>query len=42
MKLIHKNLDKDSSGSITLIPEESEDMWHVYNLVAVGDSVKVS
>ena len=26
--------------SVTLIPEESEDMWHAYNLVAEGDSLK--
>lgn len=23
-----------------LIPEEPEDMWHAYNLVTKGDSVK--
>lgn len=42
MKLVHKNIQKDERGSITLIPEESEDMWHVYNLVAEGDSVRAS
>lgn len=25
---------------MVLIPEEPEDMWHAYNLVTVGDSVK--
>ena len=25
---------------MVLIPEEPEDMWHAYNLVALGDSVK--
>jgi len=25
---------------VTLIPEEAEDMWHAYNLVAVGDSLR--
>lgn len=25
---------------VVLIPEEPEDMWHAYNLVALGDSVK--
>lgn len=25
---------------VVLIPEEPEDMWHVYNLVSVGDSIK--
>lgn len=36
MKLVHKDLEKDSSGSLTLVPEETEDMWHVYNLISVG------
>ena len=40
MKLVHKNLEKDSSGSLTLIPEEeTEDMWHVYNLIHVSGVV---
>ncbi|XP_045491279.1 protein pelota [Colias croceus] len=42
MKLVYKNIDKDGSGSIALIPEESEDMWHAYNLIAEGDSVTAS
>lgn len=42
MKLLGKELEKDSSGSLTLIPEETEDMWHAYNLVAPGDSVRAS
>jgi len=25
---------------VVLIPEEAEDMWHAYNIVAVGDTVK--
>ncbi|XP_064620588.1 protein pelota-like [Lineus longissimus] len=40
MKLVHKDIDKGGSGSVTLIPEESEDMWHAYNLVSVGDSIR--
>jgi len=40
MKLIQKDIDKHSSGSVTLVPEEAEDMWHAYNLVAVGDSLR--
>jgi len=42
MKLVHKAIEKGLSGSITLIPEETEDMWHVYNLMAVGDSIRAS
>jgi protein pelota len=39
MKLVHKYLDKDSGGSLTLIPEEEEDMWHIYNLVSLDYQV---
>ncbi|CAH4037280.1 protein pelota isoform X1 [Pieris brassicae] len=42
MKLVFKNIEKDGSGSIGLISEESEDMWHAYNLIAEGDSVTAS
>lgn len=28
--------------SIALIPEEPEDMWHAYNLISEGDSVRAS
>ncbi|RWS10320.1 Protein pelota-like protein [Dinothrombium tinctorium] len=42
MKLINKSIDKDGKGSVTLIPEDSEDMWHSYNLIQVGDSLKAS
>ncbi|XP_075969786.1 pelota mRNA surveillance and ribosome rescue factor [Anticarsia gemmatalis] len=42
MKLVYKNIEKDGCGSIALIPEESEDMWHAYNLIAQGDAVTAS
>uniref|UniRef100_A0A2A4K0F9 Protein pelota homolog n=1 Tax=Heliothis virescens TaxID=7102 RepID=A0A2A4K0F9_HELVI len=42
MKLVYKNIERDGCGSIGLIPEESEDMWHAYNLVAAGDAVTAS
>ncbi|KAJ3190284.1 hypothetical protein HDU85_000579 [Gaertneriomyces sp. JEL0708] len=40
MKLISKHLEKDKSGTITLLPEEAEDMWHAYNLIAKDDVLK--
>jgi protein pelota len=40
MKLIGKHIERDRSGRVTLCPEESEDMWHVYNLILKGDRVK--
>lgn len=42
MKVVHKAIENGLGGSITLIPEETEDMWHVYNLVAVGDFIRAS
>jgi len=40
MKLIHKEFEKDGGGKATLIAEESEDLWHLYNLSMKGDTVK--
>ncbi|CDZ96995.1 Meiotic cell division protein Pelota/DOM34 [Phaffia rhodozyma] len=40
MKLLKKQIEKDGSGYIRLQPEDDEDMWHIYNLVSVGDEVR--
>lgn len=40
MKLVNKNVDKGNQGSVVLIPEEPEDMWHAYNLISEGDNVR--
>ncbi|XP_077995484.1 protein pelota homolog [Glandiceps talaboti] len=40
MKLVSKLVEKDMQGQVTLIPDESEDMWHAYNLIAPGDSLR--
>lgn len=37
MKLIKRHIDKDGSGTVTLCPEEPEDMWHAYNLIRPTD-----
>uniref|UniRef100_A0A8C5QHS6 Protein pelota homolog n=1 Tax=Leptobrachium leishanense TaxID=445787 RepID=A0A8C5QHS6_9ANUR len=42
MKLISKELEKDNMGQVTLVPEEAEDMWHTYNLLQIGDSLRAS
>ena len=42
MKLVHKDLEKGGSGTVVLVPDEPEDMWHAYNLIMEGDSVKAS
>lgn len=40
MKLIWRNFEKNGKGHVGLIPEEPEDMWHAYNLVATKDLLK--
>ncbi|KAF7636052.1 Pelota-like protein [Meloidogyne graminicola] len=42
MKILKRGLQKDTSGFVRLICEEEEDMWHVYNLVRIGDVVRSS
>ena len=42
MKLVHKALEKDGAGVVALVPEESEDMWHAFNLIQEGDAVRAS
>lgn len=43
MKLLKKQIsEKDGAGSVLLRAEEPEDMWHIYNLILVGDSVKTT
>ncbi|KJH48663.1 putative translation factor pelota [Dictyocaulus viviparus] len=40
MKLIKRGIEKNGPGYVALIPEEAEDMWHIYNLIRVGDVVR--
>lgn len=42
MKLISKNIEKDYGGTVTLVPENPEDMWHAYNLISECDRVSGS
>lgn len=42
MKCTFRSFEKDGAGEIGLIPEEAEDMWHAYNLIAVGDRLKAT
>lgn len=42
MKVVSQNFEKNGSGNVTLIPEESEDLWHLYNLVVPGDRVRAN
>lgn len=42
MRLTKKFIDRGSCGELTLEPEQQEDMWHVYNLIAEHDSLRAS
>ena len=37
-----KNFCDFSGSNVTVIPEEAEDMWQAYNLIAEGDHVRAS
>src|SRR5690349_15872520 len=39
MSLESKIIDRDGNGTIKLLPQEDEDMWHIFNLIAVGDHI---
>ncbi|MCP9257154.1 Protein pelota [Dirofilaria immitis] len=40
MKQFKRNIDKNGAGEVTLLCDEAEDMWHIYNLVRIGDKVR--
>jgi protein pelota len=42
MKLVRKDIDKTKSGTVKLVPENSDDMWELYNLITAGDFVRAS
>ncbi|KAJ5933946.1 Translation factor pelota [Penicillium verhagenii] len=42
MRLVKNKIEHDGSGTVTLFPEEPEDMWHAYNLVRPGDLLRAS
>ena len=43
MKLLKKEIrEKDGAGMVVLRAEEPEDMWHVFNLLTLGDHVKTT
>eukprot|EP01094_Clydonella_sp_ATCC50884_P005817 TRINITY_DN1478_c0_g4_i1.p1 TRINITY_DN1478_c0_g4~~TRINITY_DN1478_c0_g4_i1.p1 ORF type:complete len:395 (-),score=169.86 TRINITY_DN1478_c0_g4_i1:287-1471(-) len=37
MKEVRRDVDEDGRGHITLIAEDSEDLWHVFNVLREGD-----
>ena len=42
MRLVKQSIERDGSGTITLCPEEQEDMWFTYNLIRPTDTLRAS
>ncbi|KAL4401005.1 Translation factor pelota [Malassezia pachydermatis] len=42
MKILSRHLERDGSGTITLMPECDEDLYHLYNLIQPEDLVRAS
>eukprot|EP00922_Rhytidocystis_sp_ex-Travisia-forbesii_P034213 GHVS01050829.1.p1 GENE.GHVS01050829.1~~GHVS01050829.1.p1 ORF type:complete len:410 (-),score=57.21 GHVS01050829.1:244-1473(-) len=43
MKVLKRYIEKkNSGGAIVVIAEESEDLWHLYNLVVPGDKIRAA
>eukprot|EP01113_Clastostelium_recurvatum_P031646 TRINITY_DN3970_c0_g2_i3.p1 TRINITY_DN3970_c0_g2~~TRINITY_DN3970_c0_g2_i3.p1 ORF type:complete len:373 (+),score=103.86 TRINITY_DN3970_c0_g2_i3:26-1144(+) len=42
MKLLKRFIDKDGHGHVVLRAEETEDLWHAYHIIAIGDTVTAS
>jgi len=42
MRLIKKCISGHGGGYVVLCPLEAEDMWHAFNIIAVGDSIKAT
>ena len=40
MILIEKEIGKDGSGRIKLLPQGKDDLWHLYNLINEGNVIK--
>jgi protein pelota len=41
MKILRKMVDKNRKGFITLKPESEEDLWYLYNIIKIGDYIKL-
>lgn len=42
MRVIRRDIDKSGEGTLKLLPESAEDLWHAYHLVLPGDFVRAS
>ena len=42
MRLLKKQVEKGGDGNVTVRIEDDEDLWQLYNLTHVGDTVRAS
>ena len=42
MKILHRSIQKDGRGQIKLLPQEPDDIWHLYHLLAPTDLLTAS
>ena len=42
MLLKKKRIERDGSGIVTLIPQDTEDLWHTFNLILKEDHIRAS
>ncbi|KAG8796757.1 Translation factor pelota [Ceratobasidium sp. 428] len=42
MQLVGRRIEKHGGGYVTLVPQDDEDMWHIYNLIQEGDEVRAA
>jgi protein pelota len=40
MRVLAKNIDELGNGSVGIIMQEDDDMWHAFNLIHKGDAIK--
>ena len=42
MRLLNKRFERNGGGTVSVKVEDDEDLWQLYNLVFVGDTVRTS
>jgi len=42
MRVFHRDIDKTRKGHMVMMADAGEDMWHVYNIIGPGDSLKAT
>ena len=40
MRIVKKHIDKHGVGVVIVVPQNDEDLWHIYNLIQKGDIIR--